>query len=82
MIFLGRRPTILILCLHRTLLMWLKAGPTKGKKATDVRSSLGISSLPDRLTAHRICHFSNSIWMYYRRIPTLLVADGSARTGL
>jgi len=34
-----------MLCLVNTLFMWFKAGATKGKKATDVGSSLGVSSL-------------------------------------
>jgi hypothetical protein len=42
--FVGGRPTVLMLCLSSTLLMWLKVDPTKGKKATDVISSLGVSS--------------------------------------
>jgi hypothetical protein len=29
--FLGRRPTILMLCLDNTLLIWLQVVPTKGK---------------------------------------------------
>jgi len=43
--FLGSTPTVLMLCLVSILLMQLKVGPTKGKKATDVSSSLGVSSL-------------------------------------
>jgi hypothetical protein len=47
-IFLGRRPKVFVLCLISNLLMWLKIGPTTGKKATDVGSSLvGASSLQD-----------------------------------
>jgi hypothetical protein len=32
-----------VICLTSTLLMQLNVGPTKGKKATDVRSFLGVS---------------------------------------
>jgi hypothetical protein len=39
------RPTVLMLCLISTLLIWLKIGPTKCKKATSVRSSLGVSTV-------------------------------------
>jgi hypothetical protein len=53
-IFLGRSPTVLILYLDSTLLMLLKMGPRKGKKATDVRSSPDVPSLPGGLKAQRI----------------------------
>jgi hypothetical protein len=46
---LGRGPIVLMLCLHSTMLMLLKVSPTKGKMATDVRSSLGIASIQGRL---------------------------------
>jgi len=52
-VFLGGRPLILILCLDIILLMLLKVGPTKGKKATDVGSSLGVPSPPGGLRAHQ-----------------------------
>jgi len=39
------RPTILMLYLISTLMMQLKVGTTKVKKANDVGSSLGVSSL-------------------------------------
>jgi hypothetical protein len=37
------RPTVLMLYSNSTLLMLLKVGPTKGRKATEVRLSLGLS---------------------------------------
>jgi len=40
--FLNGRHTVLMLCLISTLLMRLKFDPTKCKKATDIRFSLGI----------------------------------------
>jgi len=43
--FPGRRPTVLMLYLTSTTLMLLKIGPTKGKKAIDIGSSLGVFSL-------------------------------------
>jgi len=43
--FVGRRTAVLMLCLVTTLLVLLKVGPTKGKKATDVEFSLDVSSL-------------------------------------
>jgi len=43
--FLGGRPTVLMLCLVSTLLMWLKVDTSKGKKATDVGSFVGVSSM-------------------------------------
>jgi hypothetical protein len=49
--FVGRRPAVLMLCLVSTLLMQLKVCPTKGKKATNVSFSLGISSVPGGLRA-------------------------------
>jgi hypothetical protein len=49
--FIGGSPTVLMLCLSSTLLMWLKVGPTKVKKATGLRSSLGVASLQDELIA-------------------------------
>jgi hypothetical protein len=39
--FLSGRSTVLMLCLDNTPLTQLKVGPTKGKKATNVRTSLG-----------------------------------------
>jgi hypothetical protein len=41
----GGRPTVFMLCLVSTVLMPLKIGATKGKKATDIGSSLVASSL-------------------------------------
>jgi hypothetical protein len=41
--FLGGRPRVLILCSNSTLLIQLKPGPTKGRKAMKVRSSLALS---------------------------------------
>jgi hypothetical protein len=38
--FLGGRSTVLM-CLSNTLLIWLKIGPTKDKKATNVQSCVG-----------------------------------------
>jgi hypothetical protein len=47
--FLGRRPEVLILYLDSILLMQLKVGQTKGRKARDGEFSLGASSLQRRL---------------------------------
>jgi len=44
-----------MLCQISTLLMQMKFGPTKGKKATDVASSLGVSSLQGELSGQWIC---------------------------
>jgi len=52
--FLGKRHVVLMLCLDSTLLMWFKVGPTKGKKAIDIGSSLGISSASGGLRLQRI----------------------------
>jgi len=41
--FLGRRPTVLLLCSNSAVLMRLDVGPTKDRKATDVGSSVGLS---------------------------------------
>jgi len=38
--FIGGKPIVLMLCFDSILLMWLKVGLTKGKKATDFGSSL------------------------------------------
>jgi hypothetical protein len=38
--FLGRRPTVLMLCLASTLMMWLMVVLMKGKNATELWSSL------------------------------------------
>jgi len=77
--FLGRRPTVLKLYFDSIQLMWLEVGPTKSKKPTDVRSSLGISSLSSGLRTWRFCHYSHSVWLYY---GVILIRFLSIRRGL
>jgi hypothetical protein len=50
--FLGRRPTVLMLCFDSTLLKQLKVGPKEGKKSTNIRFCLGTSSLSGALRAN------------------------------
>jgi hypothetical protein len=56
------RPTVLILCLSSTLLVQLKVGPTKGKKVTNVSSSLGVFYVWGVLRAWQICL---SLWPFF-----------------
>jgi len=51
--FLDRRPIVLMP--DSILVMQLKVGPTKGKKATDVGTSLDVSSLRGGLRTRWIC---------------------------
>jgi hypothetical protein len=55
--FLGRCPIVFMLCLVRTLLMWLKVELTEGKNVTKVWFSLrGGRTVVGRLSTWRICH--------------------------
>jgi hypothetical protein len=54
--FFSRRPTVLMLCLDSTLLMWLKVSPTNSKNATEAGSYLHCGgALIGRLRAWKIC---------------------------
>jgi hypothetical protein len=49
------RSSVLILYLGDILLMQIKVSPTKGKKATNVSTSLRVCSLQGRIRAQWIC---------------------------
>jgi len=58
--FLMGRPTVLTQHSNSDMLMWMKVGPTKNKKAMEDGSSLGLSSVWHRQTVQQIYHCSCS----------------------
>jgi hypothetical protein len=70
--FLSGRPRGLRLCLGSSLIMRLRVGPRKGKKATNVGFCLGVCSLSGELRERMMCHCNHSVWPSYREIQIIL----------